>query len=188
MNKLRTLGTFLLAGAITPAGVLFSQSSAATVTANGTYARHTDPASTGSNRNVQNKFSKIQDLAQNVRKDVGPLKSGTNGTELNWQIHAQRMARVKRSVNQMETDINQLQSQKASLAPWQQQLLGNLKEDTNEMVYQTSAALKVLNAHHDKMALVTTSYPQNIDMISQKANDAATSIGAVFQRHGVDID
>jgi hypothetical protein len=35
---------------------------------------------------------------------------------------------------------------------------------------------------------VTTSYPQDIDMISQKANDAANSIGTVFQRHGIDID
>lgn len=186
MSRLKTFGTLLLAGSLAPAGALFAQPSTATTPAKTTYASQADPAS--ANMNVQNKFSRIQDLAQNVRKEVAPLKFGTTGTQLNWQIHSTKLARAKRAVNQMEKDVNQLESRKASLTPWQRQLLGNVKQNSHEMVFQTSRAIKVLNAHHNNKALAATSYPQNIDMISQKANDAAKDIGTVFQRHGVDMD
>jgi hypothetical protein len=185
MRTLRTIGNILLAGSIVPAGVAFAQVSQKAPT-NGAVVSQNDPAPTTAN--AQKTFSKIQDLAQNVRQDVGPLKFKTNGTNLTWKLHSIRLMRTKKAVNQMEMDVNQLESRKANLPPWQQELLGNVKEDTHEMVFQTSAAIKTLNQHHNKMALVTTNYPQNIDMISQRANDAASSIGTVFQRHGVDMD
>jgi hypothetical protein len=138
--------------------------------------------------NAKKAFTRIQDLAQNVRQQVGPLKFGTNGTDLTWKVHSMKLSNVKTWVNEMESDVHRLETSKSDLPAWQKQLLSNVREDTHELVYQTSAAIKVLDQHHNKMALVTTSYPQDIDMISQKANDAANSIGTVFQRHGIDID
>lgn len=186
MSRLKTFGTLLLAGSLAPAGVLLAQPATAATPAVNTHTSQMDPASM--NTSVQNKFTRIHDLSQKAGKDVAPLKFGTNGTELNWKVHSIRLARAKKAVNQVEKDVKQLESRKAGLTPWQRQLLGNVKEDAHEMVYQTRAAVKVLNAHHNKNALALTSYPQNIDMIWQKANDAAEEIGTVFQRHGGDID
>lgn len=189
MNGLRTMGTLLLAGLITPAGLLFSQPSANAVvtnanstTANLAMARRVNSASPA--MRVRKQFSTIQNLAQNVRKQVGTLKFGTNGTNVTWKFHAIRLQRVKHAVNKMETNVNRLEARKANLAPWQQQLLANVKENTHELAYQTSAAIKTLNAHHNTVALGTAPYQKNIHKISQNAKDAATTIGNVFQYHG----
>lgn len=72
MSKLKTFGTLLLAGSLTPAGVLFAQSSATANPAMSTHTSQTDPAATS--MSARHNFTRIQDLAQNVRKDVAPLK------------------------------------------------------------------------------------------------------------------
>lgn len=185
MNIGKTLGTLLVASLIAPAGLLFSQVNSQPAAADSVLSR-TDTISTTTN--PQNTFSCVQDLAQSIRKQVAPLKFSINGNNVTWKLHSVRLMRIKNQVNQMETDVNRLETRKSSLPSWQQQLLGNVKQDTHELVYQTSAAIKMLNKHHDTTALATTQYPQYIDMISQKANDAADSIGTVFQRHGVDMD
>lgn len=183
-NSAKIFGTLLLAGLISPGGFLFSQPSENIASAtNGTVAAGADAASTHA---TQNAFGKIEDSAQNVRQEVGPLKFGTTGTNLAWKVQVVRLRRIKKNVDQMEAEVNQLAVQKSNLPKWQQDLLGNVKEDALQMVYQTSAALKTLNKHHQNLA--ATAYFQNIKTISQKANSAANSIGTVFQHHGVDMD
>lgn len=184
MNIRRTLGTLFIVGMIAPAGLLFSQTASQPTSAKATAKRRMDPA-TPSSKFV---FNRIEDLALSVRKDVATLKFGTNGTSVTWKIHSIRLARVKSQVNQMEKDIRRLSSRKQTLPNWQEQLLGSVKEDTHELVYQSTAAIKVLNAKHNTTVLATTRYPQYIDRISEKANDVGSLIGTVFQQHGFDMD
>lgn len=184
MKIRRTLGTLIAAGLIVPAGVLCAQTAPAQTSTMADSASSADTATTS----ARNTFSRIQDLAQSVRKEVGPLKFDTNGTSVTWKLHSTKLTRVRSQVNQIEQNVRKLSARKESLPAWQQQLLSNIKEDSHELVYQTSAAIKTLNAHHDTTVLATTRYPQYIDMISQKANDAAHSIGTVFTRRGVDMD
>lgn len=180
MNIFKKLGTLAVAFLIVPAGLALAR------TAPDAASTRADTMSTTTN--VQRTFSKIQDLAQNIREEIGPLKFDTNGTQVTWKVHSTRLMKVKKQVNQMENEVNRIATRKASLPDWQQQLLGNVKRDTHELVYQTQAAVKQLNKLRNTNALALTRYPQYIDQISQKANDAASSIGTVFQRHGVDMD
>lgn len=184
INILRTLGTLVVAGLMAPAGILFAQGAYQPANNTSTSASWKDTATTSPMKT----FSKIQDLSQKVRKEVGPLKIRTNGTQVTWKFHSARLARVKRQVNQMQNDVNRLSATKESLPSWQQQLLGNVKTNTHELVYQTRAAITTLNAYHNTNALATTRYPQYIDHISQRANSTAIRIGTVFQHHGYDMD
>jgi hypothetical protein len=186
MNIVRTIRTLFVVGLIAPAALLFSQVSAQPVAANSSFASPMDTISTTTN--VQRTFSRIQDLAQKVRKEVGPLKFSTNGTSVTWKVHSARLRRVKNDVNQIETDVNRLATRKEGLPTWQQQLLSSTREDAHELVYQTSAAIKTLQAHRDTEALAATRYPQYVKNISKSSNQVANSIGTAFQRHGVDMD
>lgn len=184
MNIINKLGTLFVVGLIAPVGLLFAQTSAKPATTTTASVRSADPTMTG----AENAFSNIQDLAQDIRREVAPLKFSTNGTSVTWQIHSTRLTKVKQEVNQMETDLNRLAARKQNLPGWQQELLSSVKTDTNEIANQTQAAINELNKVQNASALAATRYPQYIGNISQKANDAASSIGTVFQRRGYDMD
>lgn len=184
MQILRGLGTLIIAGFIAPAGLVLGQTAPNLARTTVSAASKADPVTTTG----KTTFSQIQDLAQNIRREVGPLKFDTVGTSVTWKFHTDRLARVKQDVNKMEKDVNKLEARKNTLPAWQQELLNDVEQDSHEVVYQTSEAIKTLNANHNTTVLATTRYPQYIDIISQKANDAAGSIGTVFQRHGVDMD
>jgi chromosome segregation ATPase len=196
VKTVRTLANILLAGSIIPAGVVLSQAPP-NAASNPAIAGEANPASTitnsqnaanSQNVNAQKKFSQIQDLAQQVRKDIAPIKEATTGTQLSWKTHSRHLSTTKTDVNKIQSDVSQLQSEKASLSPWQQQLLVAVKQDSNQMASETTAAMKELSNLRDSTALATTPYYKNLRSISQHATDVTSSIGSVFQSHGIDMD
>ncbi len=174
MNIFRIMGTLLVAGLVSPAALLFSvnsQQQLPTLTSNSANWAATEEATSS--------FNQIQDLAQKVRKQVGPLE--TNGVNLTWQVHADRLARIKAEVNEMGSDLLALTHMRNKLDPWQQQLLDRMTPRIHELVYQTRAALKKLNAQHDTQALAAVRYPQNLRIISHNAARLADTVGTYSQ-------
>ncbi len=124
-------------------------------------------------------FGNIQDLAQKVRREVGPLQ--VQEPQLSWQIDASRLTQIKSDVNKMSNDLAQLSSMRKKLEPWQQQLLKPATRNVHELVYQTEAAIKMLDAQHDMLALSGGNYPQALDIISHSAHKVSSAVGTYTQ-------
>ena len=165
----RLFGMLLAVALFSPVGFLFSV---------GTQQELELTSKTANWANVEyasHLFNQIQDLSRKVEREVGPIQ--VQEVQLFWQGQSVKMDQVRDQVNKMSQDLWQLSQMRNNLEPWQQKLLDRMTPDVHELVYQTRAAIRVLNNQHSKLALFGTSYPQYITVISNKASQLSSSIG-----------
>lgn len=122
-------------------------------------------------------FRNIQDLAYRVAKDVGPLR--VNQLDTPWMAQATTLIELKHHVNKMSEDLFHLTAMRKELAPPQQKLLSLMTPRVHELIYQTRAAIKEMNAKQSDMALAMTPYQQNIDIIGRQSDKIQNSIAAI---------
>ena len=172
-NFFKTTGLLLLAGLIMPVGMLL---------ASDTYGAPAATSSTANWYNVEqasNLFNQMNTQALKARKEVARLQA--QGDELSWREHSTRLARAKNDINTIGDDLQQLNEMKTKLEPWQQSLLKKITPNLHEMVYQTDQALNTLSNHEDRIALIMTHFPRNIDLIYKNANQMSDTIDTVTQ-------
>lgn len=128
---------------------------------------------------ASNLFNRMNTLALKVRKEVARLQA--QGYELDWRVHAARLARAKNHINAIGDDLQQLNEMKTRLEPWQQSLINKITPRIHAMVYQTDDALDTLKAHENRHYLALSQYPQNINVIYTNANQMASTINTVTQ-------
>lgn len=165
----RKLETLLIVLMLAPAGMLFATVQSPTA------LQEANPAKWASQQHATQLINKIQDLAYSVSKKVGPLQVNEMNTP--WPAQATMLDQLKTRVNQMSEDLFQLSAMRKSLAPWQQKLLHLMTPKVHELVYQTRAAIKEMNARQSAMALAMTPYQQNIDIIGRQSVKLQNSVG-----------
>lgn len=173
LNIVKTTGILLLSVLVMPAGMLL---------ANNTYEAPAVTSSAANWHNVEqgsDLFNQMNNLSLKVRKEVARLQ--VQGYQLSWRDQAARFAVARNDINTMGKDLEQLNGMKTRLEPWQRSLLHKITPNIHEMVYQTEAAIKRLDAHENRTYLAMTQYPQNIDQIYRNANQMTNTIGTVTQ-------
>lgn len=169
----KTTGLLVLLGLIMPAGMLLANEPVQA------------PAVTSTNANwydveqASNLFNEMNNLALKVRREVARLQ--VQGDQLSWKAQSTRLARAKYDINTIGNDLEQLNEMKSRLEPWQKSLINKITPRVHGMVYQTDAALHILDAHENRTYLVLSQYPNNIDQIYKNANQMANTIGTVTQ-------
>lgn len=169
----QVLGTFLALALFAPAGFLFSKVNQPKIQFSSSSANWADVAQ------ASHLFNQIQILSQKVAHEIGPIQA--EETNLFWRGQANELNQVRDHVNQMGEDLSRLSQMRNRLEPWQQKLLNLMTPDIHELVYQTRAAIHVLNSQHNKLALFATSYPQNVTIISNTSGHLENSIGTFTQ-------
>lgn len=165
----RTFGTLLVVLLLAPAGVLFAseQNPPARPRFNSDYWLNTQQAT--------NLIYNIQNLAVRVTNEVGPIQA--EEIELPWQAQASALTEIRDHVNEMSDDLFQLSEARQRLEPWQQKLLRLLTPRVHELVYQTRAAVKEIDAEQSSSAMALTEYPKNLSMIARQSNQIFDSVG-----------
>lgn len=169
----RVFGTLLAIGLFSPVGLLFSMGTQQPLNLTSSAANWADT------EQASQLFNQVQHLSRKVEHEVGIIQG--EGTDLFWQGQADNMDQVRNHVNEMSSDLAQLARMRSKLEPWQQQLLDRMTPDIHEMVYQTRAAIHVLNGQHNRLALFASNYPQYITVISNKSSQLSSSIGTFTQ-------
>jgi len=173
VKTVRALGSLFVFALLSPAGFLFS------IEPHQPVALTSPTANFADTETATTLFNRMQKLAGKVNKEAGPIE--VQNYELSWQDEGSSLDRIKSQINKMGSDLLQLSEMRKKLEPWQQRLLKRTTPDVHEMVYQTDAAIKMLNAQEDTMALQGTPYPQSIGILSHKANQLADSVGTFTQ-------
>lgn len=173
LNIFRVLGSLLVVALVSPVGYLCAMNSHPLPYLTSPSANWAD------SENATNMFNRIQLLARKVQNEDGPLT--VDDVQLAWQIDAGKLDQIRSQVNEMSGDLLQLCEMRKKLEPWQQQLLGRMTPKIHELVYETQAAIEMLNHQHSMMALYPTSYPHYLAAISHDANQLAGSVGTYTQ-------
>lgn len=169
----RTLEVLFVALMLAPAGTLFA-------TVQSPMAQpESSSAHWASRQQATELIYNIRNLADRVNKEVGPLQA--NEIHTPWEAQETTLIQLKANVNKMSKDLFRLTAMRSDLAPWQQKLLHLMTPGVHELVYQTRAAIKEMNAKQSATALALTPYQQNIDMIARQSNKLQSSVGVFTQ-------
>lgn len=169
----RIIGPLLIIGLLMPAGVLLAAEThaPATTQTRGPNWYNVEQATTLLNH--------MQTLAYKVRRRIAPVR--WQQIQLNWQYDAAALDQSRYEINKMGNDLLRLDDTTAKLEPWQNSLVHKITPNVHEIVYQMDAAIKALNAQHNRYVLALTEYPQNLKAISQNAKQVSRTIRTVMQ-------
>ena len=123
---------------------------------------------------ADNIFNRMQGEATAVRNATNGLQQDAYETDLTWQVHAQKLNRVRRDVNSMGEDLCRLQTIRRELSPAQKKMLDRVAPRVRSLAANTEAAIKTLNKNHD--TLYAANYPQRVGQIYQEATSLSKSV------------
>jgi len=161
-DLIKIIGSVLLAGIMTPVGVLLA---AGTPHQPDTMSRTAVLHKPKKQRNLLNQ---IQALAARTTKDVAPLQ--VQEEETPWEEQDGMLIRASNDIDAINKNLARLDQIKTGLDPWQQTVVRKATREAHEMAYQMDVALAKLAAHEDPTYLSVSTYPQNIDAICRNAN------------------
>jgi hypothetical protein len=161
-DLIKIMGSVLLAGVMTPVGVLLA---AGTPHQPDTMSR---TAVLHKTEEATNLLNQIQTLAARTTKEVAPLQ--VQEEETPWEEQDGMLLRASDDINAINKNLARLDQIKTGLEPWQQTIVRKATPEAHEMVYQMDLALSKLAAHEDPTYLSVSTYPQNINAICRNAN------------------
>lgn len=165
--------SLLIVGLFIPSGMLLATQTHEEAAAHRGHADWNDSAQ------ASNIFNQMDTLSYKVRREVERLH--VQGQQLDWQYQAQRLAATKLNVNEIGNDLARLDQDRSEIAPWQKTLVNKVTLPVHDMAYRLDAAINGLDTHKNRVVLLATKYPQDINAIYKNANQLADTIGRVTQ-------
>jgi septal ring factor EnvC (AmiA/AmiB activator) len=120
---------------------------------------------------VSQLLQQARDKAATLATDADDMESLTR-SDVSWQTHADTLNRIKQHINDLGRLLDQLQNERASAAPWQQQAIDRMTPLMKELAAHTTAAMNLLNQNRTRptSAEYTDFLKVNDDTAHQLAN------------------
>ena len=112
--------------------------------------------------------------AHKVAYHADNLENFATNTEIDWQLHADQLTRIKHEVNDMGQRLCRLEAIEGAVAPWQRTAIRQVAPLVQYMADNTDDAINYVNAHQGEFWV--PSYSRNVQNLDTEATTVARRV------------
>ncbi len=146
------------------------------------------PTSESYNWNFKGEASRLlnslQQDSMSAQKHAATLQTFDENPSVDWQIHADQLATIKRDINDMGAKLCRLQEIRRMVAPWQREAIDRVAPNVQLMADNADDALTFLNNNREHLwAPVNRKYADNLYTEAGKISHSVNSYEELAKLH-----
>jgi hypothetical protein len=119
-------------------------------------------------------LKELQDVAGKLNRDAETLGSFARSSGLSWQSHAHYLNNARAHINEVGSQLTELQSMRHAVAPWQQQAIDRITPIAAVAAAHTETAIKHLRENQRRHFV--PEYTDRLTMIEDRAAEMKRTV------------